>query len=240
MRDRHAAHGCQHADVVFAVGLLMDAEVAVLRLRSGWLAGVERQITQRESEFFRGFLQGLRDAPVIDEILETRLLTVRAVAVFDEHADERGGDGDGFGGSEQHSAVRGELLVAGDAAELHAEIDAGLDAFVVRSDFHGVETDVVGVRADGNAAAGIVGNVELARQAVEIAVFQDVMVHRPGVGHDVDEFRGIESRRRRRGDVADVVRAGTLGGEADVAKFHQDLRAVFRHDLADLEVGAGR
>ena len=89
------------------------------------------------------------------------------------------------------------------------------------------------------AAAGVVGDVELARQAVEIAVFQDVVMHRAGVGHHVDEFAGIEAAGGSGGDVADVVRAGALRGEAEIGEFHQDVRAVFRHDLADLDVGAG-
>ena len=119
----------------------------------GGFAGFEREMAQGEGHFLRGFLEDFRDAPVIDEILEAGLLAVGAVAVFDEDADQGGGDGDGFGGCEQHAAIGGELLVAGDAAELHAEIDAGLDVREsLGSDFDGVEADVVGVGADGNGS----------------------------------------------------------------------------------------
>ncbi len=65
------------------------------------------------------------------------------------------------------------------------------------------------------------------------------MMHRPGVGHDVDQFVGIEAAGRRGGDVADVVRAGAERGEAEVGEGHQHVGRVFRHDLADLDIGAG-
>ena len=60
-----------------------------------------------------------------------------------------------------------------------------------------------------------------------------------GVGHHVDEFAGIEAAGGSGGDVADVVGAGALRGEAEVGEFHQDVRAMLRHDFADLEIGAG-
>ena len=96
--DGHAADRSEDADVVLAVGLLVDAEVAVLGFRGGGLAGFEREMAQGEGHFLRGFLEDFRDAPVIDEILEAGLFAVGAVAVFDEDAHQGGGDGDGFGG----------------------------------------------------------------------------------------------------------------------------------------------
>ena len=235
----HAADRSEHAEVVFAVVLRMDAEVAVLGFRQGRLAEFQREMAEGEGHLLRGFLERFRDSPVIDEIFEAGFFAVGAVAVFDEDAHQGGGDGNRLGGSEQHAAVCGELLVAGDAAELHAEIDARPDALVVRSDFHRVEADVVGVGAGGNGTAGIVGDVELARQAVEVAVFQDVVVNGAGVGHHVDQLVGIEAGGRRGGDVADIVGTGALRGQAEIGEFHQHGRAVLRHDFADLEIGSG-
>ncbi len=102
-------------------------------LRAGWLAFFQREMAEGEGEFFLGLFQKFRDAPVIDEVFEASFFAVGAIAVFDENAYDGGGDWDGFLGCQEDAAIRGELLVTSDAAELHAEVDAGSDAFVVPS-----------------------------------------------------------------------------------------------------------
>jgi len=65
--------------------------------------------------------------------------------------------------------------VAGDAAETELEPDAGREAeAVVHRDR--LEADVVGVLEDRDAAGAVEGDVELARQAVQRTVVEDVEV----------------------------------------------------------------
>ena len=128
--------------------------------------------------------------------------------------------------------------MAGDAAELHPEVNARLDALIISPDFDRVEADVIRVGAGGNCTAGVVGNIEFARQSVEVAILKDVVMDRAGVGHHVDEFAGIEAAGGGGGDVADVVGAGALGGEAEVGEFHQNFSAILGHDFSDLQIGA--
>ena len=96
--DGHPPYRGEDADVVLAVGLLMDAEVAVLGFRGRGLAEFQREITEGESHFLRRFLEDLRDAPVVDEIFEAGFFAIRAVSIFDEDAHQGGGGGDGLGG----------------------------------------------------------------------------------------------------------------------------------------------
>src|SRR5687768_5986318 len=75
----------------------------------------------------------------------------------------------------QRAGVAGEGLVARDAAELPAEVDAGCDelSFGVGHAFahaDGDEADVVGVGDATDAAAAVVRDVVLAREAVQLAV----------------------------------------------------------------------
>ena len=125
----HAADGHTDPDVVQAgLGLLVDAEVAVLDDRVARLGAVARRVDQREGEFLLGLLEEAREAaPFFEQVLEAGLLAVGAVAVLAEDADHGGGDRDEFGRLEQHAGVAGEILVAADAADLAAEVDAGRD-----------------------------------------------------------------------------------------------------------------
>ena len=150
-RDGHPADRQHDADVVQARLLLrMDADVAVLvgrrpRLalaRSGTRAGAwpqllldlgdeRRRSPMRSSTYFsRAFLRSVR-SPCS---MKTRTMAAAT--------------GDALVGRQQDARVAGEILVAGDAAELQAEIDAGSDCRP--STWHGGEADVVGVlqRAD--------------------------------------------------------------------------------------------
>ena len=65
----------------------------------------------------------------------------------------------------------GEVAMAGDAAETQRKVDAGRNTEPVRH-AHRAESDVVGVLQHRDASAAVEGDVELARQAVELAVFR--------------------------------------------------------------------
>jgi len=69
--------------------------------------------------------------------------------------------------------------VAGQPAEPHAEIDA-VGYRSSRRDADRGKPDIGGVFEDAGAAAAVESDVELARQAVELAVVQDVVVEGAG------------------------------------------------------------
>ena len=54
----------------------------------------------------------------------------------------------------------------------------------------------------------------------------------------VNQLLRIEPRGRRRGDVAHVVHAAALGGEAEALQLCQHVDQILRHDLANLDVRA--
>jgi len=108
-------------------------------------------------------------------------------------------------GLQQDAGLEGEIEMAGDAAQLQAEIEAGLEASA--GDLAGDEADVVGVFEHRHAAAAIEGDVELARQAVHLAVIEDVVVHGAAQRPRVVEFLAVDAGGRAAGDVADIVGA---------------------------------
>ena len=59
------------------------------------------------------------------------------------------------------------------------EVDAGRQVVAAPrlADADGAEADVVGVLQAGDPAAAVEGDVELAREAVQLAVVEDVVVH---------------------------------------------------------------
>ena len=140
-------------------------------------------------------------------------------------------------GPHHHAGLAREILVAGDAAEQQPEPDAGLDAEAVLH-LHGLEADVVGVLQRRNDAAAVEGDVELARQAVERALVEDVEVPFARIGARVDQLLRIDAGGRRAGDVADVVGAGAARAEAEIGDRLDHGDGVLRLDLADLQIGA--
>ena len=113
-----------------------------------------------------------------------------------------------------HAGVAREILVAGDAAEHEPKPDARLDAEAVLH-LDRLKADVVGVLQHRNDAAAVERDVELARQAVERAVVEDVEVPFARIGPRVDQLLRIDAGGRRAGDVADVVGAGAARAQAE-------------------------
>jgi len=146
--DGHTTDGNDDAEVVAAVVLLVGAEVAMFDLGPGLGAEGFVEVAKRESQFLLNFFEELGSAPVVDEILKAGFLTIGAVAVFDEDAEDGGGEGGGFAGGNEEAGVGGELFVTGDAAELDAEVDSGVEVGGGFVEGDGVEGDVVGVGAD--------------------------------------------------------------------------------------------
>ncbi len=155
----------------------------------------------------------------------------------DEGAHHGAGHLHAFLGLQQHPGLVSEVVMAGDAAELQAEIDAALGAILCLG---GREADVVGVLQHRHPSAAVEGNVELARQAVHLTMIEDVMMHRAAEGPRVDQLLRIDAGGRAAGDVADVVRARTARGKTERLHRRQQVDGVMGADLADLQVGARR
>ncbi len=105
LRRRHAAHGQRNADPDAARLLLRmhaDVRLPVLPVRLRHL--IAGNAAQRLAELGFDGGQELLEAPVIEHILETRLLAVGAVAVIDEHAHDGIGHRNGVLGLDQHAA----------------------------------------------------------------------------------------------------------------------------------------
>ena len=92
----------------------------------------------------------------------------------------------------------------------------------------------------GIDAAAVEADVELARDAVERAVVEDVEVPLAGIRPRVDQFLRIDAGGRRAGDVADVVGARAARAQAEVLDRLDHGDGVLRLDLAHLQVGARR
>ncbi len=65
-------------------------------------------------------------------------------------------------------------------------------------------------------------------------------MHRARIGARVDEFLRIDARRRRAGDIADIVGAGALLHRPRSCIASRIFDGVFRRDFADLDIGARR
>ncbi len=58
------------------------------------------------------------------------------------------------------------------------------------------------------------------------------MVPSPGIGARIEQFERVDAGSGRAGDVADVVGAGALGGQAEIDEPFQEGRPVLGRDLA--------
>ena len=101
-----------------------------------------------------------------------------------------------------------------------------------------LEADVVGILQHRDDAAAVEADIELARQAVERAIVQDVEVPFARVRPRVDQFLRIDAGGRRAGDVADVVGARAARAQAEILDRLDHVDGVLRLDLADLQIRA--
>src|SRR6266404_6238750 len=127
--------------------------------------------------------------------------------------------------------------MASNAAEQHPEINSGGDR-LFGPNRDGGEAYVVGVLQDPEAPAAVKGDVELARQPVELAVVQDVMVELASVGAGIDQLLRIDTCGGAAGQVANVVGPGTARGQPQLVDRGQHRDRVPGADLADLQIRA--
>ena len=186
---------------------------------------------QQSDEFF--------DAHGIEHVFQTRLGAVGAIAVLDEQAHHRVRHFAGVARLHQHAGIAGEIVMPGDAAKPELEPDAGREPEPVVH-LHRLKGDVVGILQHRNRAGAVEGDVELARQAVERAVVENVEMPFARERPRIDQLLRIDAGGRRAGDVADVVGAGAARAEPQILHRLDHGDRIVRLDFADLNVGARR
>jgi hypothetical protein len=164
---------------------------------------------------------------------------VGPVAVLDEDAHDRIGDRCAILDPTEHAGLAREIAMAGDPADDDAEPQAGLDAMAL-ADPHRLKADVIGLLERRDPTAAVEGDVELARQAVERTVVEDVIVPFPRERPGVAELLRIDSRGGRPGDVSDIVRTRSARTQANVLDGFDGVGGVRRHDFANLQIGPRR
>src|SRR5207302_5125128 len=101
-----------------------------------------------------------------------------------------------------------------------------------------LKADIVGVFQHRDDAAAVEADIELARNAVERAVVENVEVPFARVGPRVDQLLRVDTGGRRTSDIADVVGAGAARAQAEIQNSFDHGDCVLRLDLAHLQVGA--
>ena len=178
-------------------------------------------------------------APGVEHIFEARLGAIGAIAVVDEDAHDRVRDLGRLVGFDDDAGVARKVLMAGDAAKHEAEPDARLDAEALLH-VDGLETDVVGVFQHRDHAGAVEADVELARNAEERTVVEDVEMPCARIRPRIDQLLRIDAGGRRAGDVADIVGAGAARAQAEILDRLDHGHGVLRLDLAHLQIGARR
>ena len=97
--------------------------------------------------------------------------------------------------------------------------------------------DVVGVFQHRDLAGAVEGDVELARQPVQRAIIEDVIVPLAGIFAGIQQLLRIDPGRRRARDVADVVGAGAARAQAEILDAFDQRHRVLRRNLAHLQIG---
>ncbi|MGY4295026.1 hypothetical protein ACVWXN_003121 [Bradyrhizobium sp. i1.4.4] len=228
------------ADPVQAV-LLLPVHADMRHAVRGWPRR-KRLFRHARERRLQPLLDKLEEAVMthgIEHVFQPRLVAVGAIAMIDEHAHDGVGDGGGLLRLDDDVGVFCKVLVAGDAAEAEAEPDTGLDAKSILHLERG-EGDVVGFLQHRDPAGAVEGDVELARQAVERAIVEDVVVPLTRIGARVDQFLRVDAGRRRPRHVADVVGARAARAQAEVLDALDQPDRILRRDLAELEIGARR
>ena len=136
----------------------------------------------------------LLDAHFFDHVFETCLVAVSAVSMIDEYAHDGVGHHRRIGRPDNDASIAGKTVVTGKAAEAKTEPNAGIEweSFVY---LDRLETDVICVLQHRDEPRAVKTNIELARQAVERTVVEDVKMPFACVGTGVDQF--LRGRYRR-------------------------------------------
>ena len=101
--------------------------------------------------------------------------------MIDENAYHGGGHGDRLLRTQQQPAVGSQLPVSRDTAKQHSKIHASRDTATL-ANLRCDKADVVGIGDYAYSASTIEGDIELARQPVEVTRVQNVVMESVGYG----------------------------------------------------------
>src|SRR4051794_38448881 len=108
--------------------------------------------------------------------------------------------------------------MTGDAGKFDTKVNSWLVGAIARRSARCCRdrkiSDVIGIGNHANAAAPIKSDVEFARQAIKVAVINNVVMQRLRERTGVNQFRRVNASSRGSRDVANVVHARTAGGKA--------------------------
>ncbi len=186
-----------------------------------------------------GFEHGLGGPAVAhEEVLDTGAGAVFAEGVLlAEGADDGEDDVQSLILPDEGRDADGDVGLGGEAA---ADAQGVADLFhAVDGALDGGEGYVVdlGVGAPEGAAGD--GDLELAREVVELGVGGELVGDLDGEGTGVDKLVAVEAGDRAAGDVADDVAAGSLGAEADGGEGVDDFDEAAEGEPVELDVLAG-
>ena len=129
--------------------------------------------------------------------------------------------------------------MSGHAAEAEAKPNARLDAEAVLH-IDRLKADIGGIFEHRDYPGAVEGDVELARNAIERAVVEDVEMPIARIGPRVDQLLRVDASGRRAGDIADVVGARAARAQPEVLDRLDHRDPVPGRDLAHLQIGARR
>ena len=117
-----------------------DMSESVIRVPRLYMARIEAR--QLPAELLLDGIEEFVEAPIVEHVFQPCLGAVGAVAAIDKHLTDRVGDFDRVARLQDDSGIPGEILVAGNAAEREAIIDAGRDRRAF-ANLHRLESDIV-------------------------------------------------------------------------------------------------
>ena len=173
-----------------------------------------------------------------EEVLDAGAGAVLAeLGLLAEDADDGLDDGEGLVLRDEGGDADGEVGLGGEAA---ADAEGVADLFdTVDFALDGGEGDVVDLRVGAPLGAAGDGDLELARQVVELGIRGEVVRDLDGERAGVEQFVLVQAGERAAGDVADDVAAGSLGAEADGGEGVDDLDQGADGEPVQLDVLAG-
>src|SRR5258705_4564716 len=177
-----------------AVGLLLRMH-ADMRDAIEWRTRLERiagDAVELAAGLFLGQRQDLLKAQAVKDVFQPRLVAVGAVALVDEDPHDGIGHFCRVGRLDHDAGFARKVPVAGDAADHEAEPNAGRNCESVLY-LDRLEADVVGVLQHGNEAGTVEADVELAWQAVERALVENVEMPFARKRAGVDQFLPIDA-----------------------------------------------
>src|SRR5262249_4908112 len=136
-----------------------------------------------------------------------------------------------------NAGIAGKILVTGKPAEAEPEPDTRLKPNAV-FDRHSLETNIVGILQHRYDAGTVEANIELARQAVERAIIENVKVPFARIWPGIYEFLRINACGGGACDIANVVGARTARTETEILNGFDHRNRIVGRDFTYLQIGS--